>query len=155
MSFFAKNVAPRASQLKVQKLSLPLVIVGNATPASKTVTEYDRNVLFMKVEGIDHATAAVGALDSDDTVPTFQSVADATGLISCVIRIDEELEKVVSAKIVSLTDGEIVAGKFPSAPTNGIVAGGDLDKIALDFDMAANFTTGTHNLCIEVEYIVK
>lgn len=155
MSFIAKNVAPRASQLKVQKLSLPLVIVGNATPASKTVTEYDRNVLFMQVEGIDHASVAAGALDSDDTVPTFQTVDDSDGKISCVIRIDEELEKVVSAKLISLTDGSIIAGKLPSAPASGIVAGGDLDKIALDFDSAINFESGTHNLCIEVEYIVK
>ena len=155
MAFEAKDSQVLSRQLKVQKVSIPFQIIGNATPASKTVTVDEPSLLFLAVEGIDGITEASGALDADDTVPTLATETDSTGIFSLLVRINEELAKVVSCKVSCLSTADLVACTLPSAPSDGIVAGGALDKIVMNVDSGINLTTGTHKFVVELEYVVQ
>jgi len=154
MAYESKDSQVRSRQLKVQKVSIPFQIVGSATPAAKVLTSDEPSLLFLAVEGIDNITVASGALNSDDTVPTLASAADATGIFSVLVRIQEQVEKVVSAKVSCLSSADLVTCTLPSAPASGIVAGGALDKIVLNVDSGLALTSGTRQLCLELEYVV-
>lgn len=154
ISFQAKNESVLGAQLKVQTLKLPFVITGNATPASVVVGRDDPSILFIKTEGVDQITAA---LDTDDTAPTYEAATDSTGVFNILVKFyGEPIKKVVSAKITRIgSAAEVYACTLPSAPSDGVVAGGSLDKIALNADSASAFTSGSHICCLELDYVVN
>lgn len=149
MSYQAKNELVRARQLKTQRLSLPFAITYNATPASVAVVESDPAILGVKTEGINHTTAL---LASADTTPTFASCVDANGVFAALIVIGEQVTKVVSVLCVGRTNAEVINGTLTATPATGIVAGGALDKICVNFDSGVNFATTSYAGTIIVEY---
>ena len=152
-SFSAKNEQVLGAQLRVQTLHLPFVITGHATPASVSVVCSDPSVLFIKTEGVDQITAALAAAD---TAPTYASATDSTGVYNILVKISEPVKKVTSAYIVRTgSAAEIYACTLPSAPSSGVVAGGALDKIALNADSASAFTSGTHTCSLVVNYEIN
>lgn len=155
MSYDAKNELVRARQLKVQKLSIPFLVVANATPASKTVTIDEPALLFLNVEGISGITLAAGAVDSaaELSAITFATATDSTGVFNALVRISEPLAKVCLARIVSRNStSDIVAATFPTGATAGITSVGD--KVVLNFDAGRSFASVDGNYCLEVEYVV-
>jgi hypothetical protein len=153
MAYEAKNSQALGRQLKVQTLSIPFAITGNATPASKAISRDEPALLFLAVEGIDQITAA---LSSDDTAPTLASASDASGVFSLMVVVGEEVEKVVSAQLVRRNGQEVISCTLPaSAPADGIVAGGKRDKIALNADSAVNLSAANYDGCLILQYVAK
>jgi hypothetical protein len=156
MSFMPQNEQAAQASLEVQTLVLPFEITGSATAASVVFKAHYPALLFAKTAGVDQCTEAAGALDSDDTVPTFASASDSGGDFGIIVRIGEELKKVVSCMVeISSAENAGANAIFCSAPSDGIVAGGALDKIALDVKNAPAFNSAvTVKGCIVVRYIV-
>lgn len=165
MSYDAQSSMVREVQLKAQRLVLAFSVVGNATPASKSSTVDDPSVLFLRMEGTgqDNITVASGALDSasdsptgsNETSPTYTDAADdSSGIINCLVKVSEPIKKVLRATCqrVSTTESDANDAYTVSlGDADGISANGD--KILLTITGTA-LTSGTQNLCLEVEYSV-
>lgn len=158
MSYDAKSASVQNVQLKAQRLVLNFQVVGHATPASKSSTVDDPNVLFLQMEGTgqDNVTVAAGALDTGEAVPSYTTAAsDASGIINCLVKISEPIKKVLRASCSrqSTTQSES-ANSFNVSlgDADGLSANGD--KIVLTIDSSAALTSGTHNLSLSVEYAV-
>lgn len=148
MSYIAKSEIVQANQLKVQRLSMPFKITGNATPASVAIDNSDcKGLLFLKTEGVDQITAA---LDSADGSPSLVSQVDANGLFSAMIKIGEPVSKVLCAYIVKRTVHGMDTCKLGA--TTGISAAGD--KILLDCDSSLNLSSATLDACLVLEYVI-
>lgn len=146
-SFYAKDSGVQNRQLKVQELCIPLAITGNATPASVVVASDEPAILFLKTEGKDQITAALGT-DS----ASFVAPVDATGLFSALLVINEQVSKVLSAELISrVSHAPTNSAKLANANT-GISTNGD--KIAIDCDTAVDLSAANLNACLVVRYIV-
>jgi hypothetical protein len=146
MSYTAKQELVRNRQLKVQQLAIPLSITGNATPASVVPTSDERGIVFLRTEGVNQITPALNG----DTAPTLVAQNDANGLFSVMIVIGEQIQKVLSAELVSRS-AHSTADSAKLANTNGITALGD--KIVLDCDTAVNLSSASLDACLIVRYI--
>lgn len=157
MPYDSKKAEVQRAQLKAQRLVLPFQIVGNATPASKTSNIDDPAVLFLQMEGIDNITSSSGALDSGESAPSFTTAAnDTNGIFNCLVKVGESISKVLRAScyrrsttVAEADDVYVVS----LGDADGLSANGD--KIILSIDGPSALTSGTHNLCLEVEYIVS
>jgi hypothetical protein len=146
MSYSAKQELVRNRQLEVQQLAIPLSITGNATPASVVVASDEPGIVFLKTQGVDKITAALAG----DTAPTLVAQNDANGLFSVMIVIGEQIQKVLSAELVSRS-AHSTADSAKLANTTGITALGD--KIVLDCDTAVNLSSASLDSCLIVRYI--
>lgn len=145
-SFYAKNELVQNRQLKVQRLSIPFSITGNATPASVVLANDEPAVLFLKSEGVNQITAALDG----DTAPTFVSQNDANGLFSAMVKVGESVGKVMNAMIIRRTAHGLDTCKL--ADTDGITVLGD--KIVLDCDTGVDLSAASLNACLVLEYSV-
>ncbi len=148
MSFNAKQELVLGRQLKVQELCIPLVITGNATPASVVLATDEPSLLFLKTQGVDKITAA---LDAGEAAPTFVAQNDANGLFSAMIKIGEQIDKVICAQIIRRDEHGVDTGKL--ANTTGITANGD--KIVFDCDTGKDLSLANLNACLIVRYTTK
>jgi hypothetical protein len=156
MSYEAKNEFVRGRQLKVQRLVLPFSITGHATPASKTIVRDDAGLLFINTEGISGITVAAGAMDTDAELAaiTFTAADDSDGIINLCVRVGEDLDKVLLARLSKRGANENVNGTFPTGATSGITSVGD--KVVLNVDTATDFSAAaTSNWVLELEYQVS
>ena len=145
-SYYAKQELVQNRQLKVQSLSIPLSITGNATPASVVVSSDEPAILFIKTQGVDKITPALNG----DTAPTFVSQVDATGLFSVMLVIAEQIQKVNCAQLIRRSAHATDSAKI--ANVTGITALGD--KIVLDCDTAADLSAANLDACLVVQYVV-
>jgi len=158
MSYDAQSSVVQNVQLKAQRLVLKFQVVGNATPASKTRSVDDPAVLFLRLEGTgqDDISEASGALDPGQTAPTYTDApSDATGIMNCLVKISEPVKKVLRASCSRQSTTQSESGNtfnVSLGDADGLDAIGD--KILLTIDSSAALTSGTHNLCLEVEYAV-
>jgi hypothetical protein len=146
-SFYPKSELVQNRQLKVQRLVIPFAITGNATPASVAISRDEPALLFLKTQGVDQITAA---LDAGDGTPTFVSQNDANGLFSAMIKVGEQVQKVMNARIIRRNAHALDTAKL--ADTDGITAVGD--KIVLDCDTGVDLSAANLDACLVVEYIV-
>lgn len=145
-NYNAKSELVLNRQLKVQRIVIPFVITGNATPASVAIAKDDPALLFLKTQGVDQITAA---LDSADGTPTFVSQNDANGLFSAMVKVGEPVGKVMHAMIVRRDAHGFDTCKL--ADTDGITAAGD--KIVLDCDTGVDLSAANLNACLVLEYV--
>ena len=155
IAYQPKNELVASKALRVQELCLPFSIAGSATSANVVVTVDDPALLFIRTQGTDRITVASGGLDSADTAPTYTSPNDANGQFAILVRINEPVSKVISAELIRLDSQEVISCTLPSAPSSGIVAGGNLDKIALNADSGANFASDSPKYCLVVRYMAS
>lgn len=148
MSYNSKDELVLNRQLKVQRLSIPLVITANATPASVALSNDEPAILFLKSEGVDQITPALSVADG---TPSFTAANDATGIFNIMVKINENLGKVVNASVQSRNVVNKIFG-CSLANTNGITAG--LQKIVLNCDSDVNLSTTNLDACLVVEYVV-
>lgn len=152
MSFEPKDSQVASRALKVQKLSIPIAITGNAIPASKVLASDEPSLVFIKTEGLDQITVAKGALETGETLPTLATATDATGVINVLVKINEPLSKVMSVKLIGRTATALDKQGTVLAFTTGSTNSGK--------SIVANFTTGVDlaaasiDACLEVEYVV-
>lgn len=148
----AQKEAVQAVELKVQQLALTFSITGNATPASKTIAVDDPAVLFIKSEGLSQVTAAAGALDSGEATPSFDLTAtDSTGQINFLVKVGEQIKKVVSAQVVNRASG-VSEPCYPNASGLSVSANGD--KILLNCNTASDLSAANVTACLIIRYIV-
>ncbi len=150
-SFYAKNPLQEDRQLKVQKLSVPFVIVGNASSASVTISCDEPGFVFFRTAGNDQIT---GALGTNETATYSSSPSDSGGVFQALVKIQEPLNKVVSLYCGDRVTGLSCVARLGSA--RGITTGsGGGQSIMVLFTSPALNTSNTVNGCLEVEYIVN
>lgn len=149
-SFQAKDSQVRDRQLLVQSIVIPFSIVGNATSTAVLPTNDEPSILFMNTQGVNQITAA---LSPGEAVPTYVSPSDGLGKFSILVKINEQLVKVVDAFMVQragAAGNEVVACRL--ANTTGLSADGD--KICLDADSAiAINASNTLDYALHVAYV--
>ena len=146
-SFYPKSELVQNRQLKVQRLVIPFAITGNATPASVAISRDEPALLFLRTEGVNQITPA---LDAADGTPTFVSQVDANGLFSIMVKVGEQVQKVMNAIIIRRATHGLDTCKL--ANTSGITAAGD--KIVLDCDTGVDLSAANLDACLVLEYIV-
>lgn len=155
-SFQAKTPLVLNRALEVQRLSIPLLITHNATPASKTVAVDEPGILFVNVQGITGISTTTGALGSAEVAPSLASATDSTGVINVEVLINEVLVKVMNIQLISRNLNAsplVIPGQILAFSTGAGVSG------LVGADLFANFTTGVNlattdlDACLVVEYI--
>lgn len=150
MSFQPKSSQVAQRALKVQTLTIPLTISANATPASKIVSNDEPAVLFINAQGVTQITAAKGALDSGEATPSFTlALADATGDLNMLVRINEPVSKIMSAQVLSRSTGATYTAYPNSTPLS---ANGD--KLLLNCHSNVDLTATALDACLIVRYVV-
>lgn len=153
MAYDSKNELVQGRRLKTLRLVLPVLITANATAANKTITYDEPALLFLKTEGVDHITAARGAMTQAELdAITFATANDGNGIFSCAIRVGEAVEKVCSVKCVRRDGAELVVGTPPTGASAFLTSGGQV--VVANFDSGVNLSTTNGSYCIEVEYVV-
>lgn len=151
MSYDSKDSQVQGRKLKVQKMSIPVAITSNATPASKVVAVDEPSLVFVNVEGIAGITSAKGAIGSAETLPTLATATDSTGVINVLVKTNEPLLKVMSVKLVGrgatqlFKQGEILA--FTTGTGGGT-------SIVCNITTGVNLASASIDGCLEVEYVV-
>lgn len=147
----SKDEVIQYRQLKVQSVSIPLSIVGNATPASVVPRNDEPSRLFLQTAGVDQIT---GALASGETATYTTAAADATGVFRALLKVGENVEKVVSMRAFNRVSGAHEPAFLGSA--SGITTGSGGGKsimIVIDSGTALN-AANTLDACLHVEYVV-
>jgi len=152
MSYSSKDELVQNRQLKVQRVSIPLLITGNATPASVVPRNDEPARLFLQTEGVNQITAA---LDTNETATyTVATPADATGVFRLLFKVKESVEKVACAYVVNRIDGTFEPCFLGSA--TGITTGsGGGKSIMLGCDSDVNLASADLNACLVVEYVIS
>lgn len=146
MSYNAKNELVQNRQLKVQRLVIPFLITGNATPASVVLANDEPALLFLKTQGVNQITPA---LDPADGTPTLAAANDASGIFNLMVKISEPVGKVMHAYVQSRDAAAIVGCTL--ANTSGVTAAGD--KIVLNCDHTVDLSAANLNACLVLEYV--
>ena len=152
-SYQAKNEKTLARQLKVEELAIPLFVTANAVPANKTQASDEPALLFINTQGISGITLANGAVDSAAELAaiTFASATDTTGIYNLLLRVGEQVVKVVSAQVVRRDGNEVISCTFPTGALNGISSAGD--KIVLNCDSAVDLSATNYDASLLVRYV--
>jgi len=156
-NYQAQNELTLSRQLKVVELAIPFSVTANATPASKTVTRDEPAMLFVNVEGISGITLANGAVDTaaELSAITFATATDTTGVYNLLLRVGEQVSKVVSAQVVKNNVGgassEAITCTYPTGATSGITSLGD--KLVFNCDTNTSFATTDYSATLVVRYV--
>lgn len=147
----AKNELVEDRQLKVQRLTIPLTIAGNATAASVVCRNDEPAILFLQTDGVDQITPA---LASGETATYTVATSDATGVFRALVKIQEPIGKVVACYAARRDAFELVPGRLGSATgiTTGS-AGGKSIMLAVDCALALN-AANTLDAALVIEYVV-
>lgn len=148
----AKDAGVRGRQLKVQRLSIPFKITGNATAANVVVAVDDPSILFVNTQGVTGISVANGAQVTGEVAPSFTSANDASGISNLLVRINEPLSKVVSAVVYSraLASGIAKPCNILAFATGTNAA----QSIYLDCTHGVNLSSSNLDGVLIVEYII-
>jgi hypothetical protein len=157
--FDSKDSQVQGRKNKVQTLAIPFTIVGSATPANVVATCDEPSLLFFKTEGVNGITTASGALDTGDTATYTVTPVDANGTFNMLLRVNEPVAKVVSARCQRLSAvlaeaDDVMIAALGSA-TGIVVSTVSANKIMLTVDGELSLgAANTLNAMIQVSYIV-
>lgn len=146
----AKNELQFNRQLKVQRMSIPFVIVGSATSASVSVHTDEPGILFIRTQGNDQITPNLTTGETDTWTDT---ATDSTGVFNILVRIQEPVNKVVSMRVADRKRGTSSPCYLDGTGDNGISNTGSDLTLSCTSDVALN-ASNTLDACLEVEYIV-
>lgn len=146
----AKNELLLNRQLKVQRLSIPFVIVGSATSSSVSVSCDEPSILFIKTQGVDQITPA---LDSGETAVYSSSPSDSSGVFNILVKVREPINKIVSMRVADRLRGTSSPAYLGKAEPSVASNGSDI-MVTCTSDVALN-ASNTLNACLELEYIVN
>lgn len=152
MPYSSKDDTVQDRQLKVQRVSIPFSIVGNAVAANVTLRNDEPSRLFLKTAGVDQITAA---LATNETATYTTAPVDATGIFNVLFQCKEPVEKVVRAYCASRVNGVASLAFLGSA--SGITTGsGGGKSIMLAVDCPVDFTgANTFDACLVIEYVIN
>ena len=147
-----QNAMVEDHQLKHVKMCFEVQVVGNASPASKTLASDLSGVVVIAAEG---QTAALAAVEDISGATNYAAPDDSDGKINVLIKASGlgQVAKVMKA-IAHVKDS---AGTFTSAPCIGIGASGltAAGNIAIHIDTAVNFTSATGTIVLDIDYMVS
>ena len=155
-NYQAQNSGTLQRQLKVVELAIPLSVIANATPASKTQAADEPQLLFINTEGITGISANTGAFDTsaEAAAITFATATDTTGVYNLLLRVGEQVSKVVSAEVrtnlVGGSSSETVTPTSPTGATRYVTSLGD--KLVFNVDCAVNFASTNYDATLVVRY---
>jgi len=150
MSFNPKNEVVFNRSLKVQKLSIPFTVTGNATPASVVLRNDEPAVMFIKSEGVDQITAAI---PSGETVTFTTAPDDSDGILNILVKINEPILKLVSMRCANRASGAAIPAKLGSATGVSVVSSGSGTCLMIVTDSGVDYSSANEDACLEVEYI--
>lgn len=151
MSFMSKDEVVQNRQLKVQRVSIPLTIVGNATAGSVLPRNDEPSRLFLATAGVNQITAA---LDTNETATYTTAAADATGVFQVLLKVKESVEKVACAYCFNRVTG-VHEPAFLGSATGITTGSGGGKSIMLVVDSATALNAAnTLDACLVVEYVV-
>lgn len=154
-NYYAKGSLQMARQLKVQKFSVPFVIVGNATAGSVSITCDEPALVKFKTSGVDQITSSV---PTGETATYSQAPSDAAGRFNILVLVQEPLNKIVSVKTFDLvlgTNQPTIRGSVTGVtlPASGNTAGTAI-MLTCTSSQALN-AANTMDACLEIEYVVN
>ena len=145
---FEQNSSLHDRLLKSRRLHARIRIVGNATPATKTVHPEMPEIIKVKVEGIDGVTASDAALSTD-----MSSKVDANGTFGVALLASElgEVERVISADVQPIDGGTCTV----SLVNTGTTAYGKsaLGNIGLNVDSSLSLAATNVEVVLSIDYI--
>lgn len=155
-NYQAQNQNTLSRQLKVVELAIPFNVTANGTPASKTQTTDEPSLLFINTEGLTGISVASGAFDTsaEAAAITFATATDATGVYNLLLRVGEQVQKVVSAEVTrNLVSGatELLTCSNPTGATRYVTSLGD--KLVFNLDSGVNFATTNYDATLIVRYV--
>lgn len=156
-NFNAKQSLTQDRQLVVQRLVLPITVVGNATPASVVLSSDAPALIALQSNGVNQITAALAA--SETATFTTATPTDASGQLNVLVRVGEPVVKIMSVSLADLGTGFTaltgVAAKLGSA--TGITTGtGGGNSIMLEVVTGGDHSTATtFQRAVIVEYITR
>lgn len=154
-NYYAKNPIQMDRQLKVQKLSIPFVIVGSATSGSVSVSSDEPALLKIQTAGNNQIS---GSVPSGETATYSQSPSDSAGRFNLLVLIQEPVNKIVSCKALDLVLGTVqpcVRGSTSgvTSPATGNSVGTAI-MLTITATQALN-AANTVDACLELEYVVN
>lgn len=155
-NYQAQDSQVLSRQLKVIELAIPLNVTANGTPASKTQTTDEPALLFINTEGKTGISVATGAFDTsaEAAAITFATATDATGVYNLLLRVGEQIAKVVTAEVhKNLVSGatEVLTCSSPTGASRFVTSVGD--KMVFNLDSAVNFATTDYDATLRVSYV--
>ena len=148
MSYMSKDSLVQDRQLKVQRLVIPLTIVGSATAASVSLSNDEPSIMFLQSESVNQIE---DALSVGETATYSATADDSDGIMNIFIKVQESVSKVCRAQIINRVTG--VAQPVKLGDANGLSS---LSNIMLTLDSSDSFaTSATFEYCLDVEYIVQ
>lgn len=146
VGFYPKDSLAADRALKVQKLSIPLKVTHNATPASVSLVNDEPSVLYLQSQGVDQITAA------DSSASYADSPVDSEGDLNVLIKVGESVAKVMEARLRNRITGTEYALVQDGNSTQGVSPNGN---IMLSVATSVNFGTTDLDACLSVEYAVS
>lgn len=147
----AKNEIVRDQLLKVQSLRLPFSIVGASSTQNVVVSQDNPSLLFIRTQGTDRITVSDGALVTGQSAPSYTAPNDSAGLFDVLVRVYEDVSKVLGAHMVQTNAAGATVKVCNLANTNAIGPNGD--QICLNCTSGVNLTSATLSGYIVVDYI--
>jgi len=136
METLEKHPGLQARLLKQKCLAVQVKVVGNATPASKVLTNDLAGVAIVAAEGQTSAVpAGVSIVTPADSTGKFSVILDkaATG----------EIDKVLQVTVVNITSTNVAAASV----SNGY--------LVVDIDSAADLSAANAELRLIIDYLKK
>jgi hypothetical protein len=124
MAYLPKDSEVQDRYLKVVELAIPFLITGSATPSLVSIQCDEPSLLFFNTAGVTQCTYADGAFDSaaEQSSITFASPSDSAGTMNMVLRINENIVKLVSASVVVIGGPGDSHCTFPTGSTLGLTS---------------------------------
>lgn len=142
---YNKNAGVEDYRVKSERLCIPLSIVHNAVPASKTSSNDLSSSMILSMEGL---TATATAADSGTA---FTTPTDSTGIFGILLTNLGTVKKLHKAEMVGLSAGTCTV-TLVGASSSGVTASGN---IAVSIDWDGNLATTDLSATLCVDYIIS
>lgn len=148
-----KNAVVEDHDLKHEKLVFEFAVVGNATPASKTLSSDLPGVCVLAAEGLTADMVAAEALIASET--NYAAPDDSDGKIDVLLKASELGSILKVMKIIAHVKDS--AGTFTAAPCTGFGTSGKTTagNIAFQVDTAVDFSAANGTVVVEVDYVLS
>ncbi len=151
-NYQAKDSQVFGRQLKVERLTIPFSIVGNATSTSVVASSDEPSLMFFATEGVNGITAALG---SSETATFTTAANDTSGIFQILLKTSQPVVKVCQARMSLPATGVAQVVQLGSATGITTGAGGGNSIMLVGTASVTAHSGSTFAGCLEVEYTVS
>lgn len=144
MAHFDKNAAVNDYHVKSERLCVPLAIVHNAVPASKSNSNDLPAAMALDLEG----QLAASAIDAGCN---FTAPVDATGIFGVLLSQLGSVEKLLKVELIDLSSGTAAVSR-KGASSSGVTAS---KNIAVSVDWSGDLSATDLSATLCVDYIIS